>query len=179
MSLDFKLGYVRKSTPIDAILLAKWWSDGRVMAHAGFPNGLKTDINALKKRLEEEDPLFVLWIIENESHQAIGEMSYRIKDSTATIGIKICELSEQGKGMGPKALKAFINYLFEVQKVHKIILDTMIENTRAQKVYRSLKFTQTAINPNIWQDQLGTWRTSVDFVLTKETYEENKAFYHE
>lgn len=31
---------IRSATIHDAIQLNKWWNDGRVMEHAGFPNGL-------------------------------------------------------------------------------------------------------------------------------------------
>lgn len=31
---------IRSATIDDAIQLNKWWNDGKVMGHAGFPNGL-------------------------------------------------------------------------------------------------------------------------------------------
>ena len=31
---------IRNATKEDAPNLGKWWRDGAVMAHAGFPNGL-------------------------------------------------------------------------------------------------------------------------------------------
>ncbi len=31
---------IRSATVDDAIQLNKWWNDGKVMEHAGFPNGL-------------------------------------------------------------------------------------------------------------------------------------------
>ena len=39
---------IRAATSEDAECLCKWWSDGAVMAHAGFPNGLKTDVDKLR-----------------------------------------------------------------------------------------------------------------------------------
>ena len=33
---------LRDAAADDAAQLAKWWNDGAVMAHAGFPNGLGT-----------------------------------------------------------------------------------------------------------------------------------------
>lgn len=31
---------IRSATVDDVIQLNKWWNDGKVMEHAGFPNGL-------------------------------------------------------------------------------------------------------------------------------------------
>jgi uncharacterized protein YodC (DUF2158 family) len=31
---------IRNATSKDTSILCKWWNDGKVMAHAGFPNGL-------------------------------------------------------------------------------------------------------------------------------------------
>lgn len=33
---------IRNATAEDAEILAKWWSDGKVMAHAGFPLGINS-----------------------------------------------------------------------------------------------------------------------------------------
>ena len=31
---------IRSATIDDAVQLNKWWNDGKVMEHAGFPNGI-------------------------------------------------------------------------------------------------------------------------------------------
>ena len=33
---------IRYATKNDAAILCKWWNDGKIMAHAGFPNGINT-----------------------------------------------------------------------------------------------------------------------------------------
>jgi RimJ/RimL family protein N-acetyltransferase len=35
---------IRAAEPNDAHLLTNWWNDGRIMAHAGFPNGLNQSV---------------------------------------------------------------------------------------------------------------------------------------
>ncbi len=35
----------------DCEQLAKWWNDGKVMAHAGFPNGLGTTATEIEKQI--------------------------------------------------------------------------------------------------------------------------------
>ncbi len=42
MELKYRDIIIRNAMPEDATLLANWWNDGIVMAHAGFPKGLGT-----------------------------------------------------------------------------------------------------------------------------------------
>lgn len=42
MHLQYRDLAIRNAAPADVPLLVKWWNDGAVMAHAGFPNGLHT-----------------------------------------------------------------------------------------------------------------------------------------
>lgn len=43
---------IRITTREDAALLCKWWSDGKVMAHAGFPNGKCRELGYHMRRWE-------------------------------------------------------------------------------------------------------------------------------
>lgn len=42
MNIRYKSLTIRDATSADSVQLAAWWNSGRIMAHAGFPNGLKT-----------------------------------------------------------------------------------------------------------------------------------------
>jgi RimJ/RimL family protein N-acetyltransferase len=66
-----------------------------------------------------------------------------------------------------------INYLFTEMKVEKIILDTNLNNTRAQHVYEKIGFRKTAVRINSWKDQLGALQSSVEYELKKEDGREN------
>ena len=55
----------------------------------------------------------------------------------------------------------------------------MIENTRAQHVYESIKFDKARINKACWKDQLGNLRTAVEYQLTKDTYLIHTAFHED
>jgi RimJ/RimL family protein N-acetyltransferase len=177
MRLTFSKGFIRLATPDDASLLASWWADGNVMAHAGFPNGIKTDIHALKNALNNQEKSYERFILENSDKLPIGEMSQRTKEGVAMIGIKICEARYQERGIGTDALKRLITYLFDEQNVTKISLDTMIENKRAQHVYKKLGFKKIRVMKDVWTDQLGKKRTGVYFELSKKDYLDYKAFY--
>ena len=88
MELVFGLGTIRKAPPKDAETLASWWADGEIMKHAGFPNGLKTDLDKLSSELSEKNNDNVLCILEDNNKQSIGEMGFKINEKTATLGIK-------------------------------------------------------------------------------------------
>ncbi|GMQ57275.1 hypothetical protein AN1V17_16700 [Vallitalea sediminicola] len=98
-------------------------------------------------------------------------MSYRNKGSkTVEIGIKICDFTKQDKGLGTMILKIFIRSLFEDYKFDKIILDTNLNNKRAQYVYEKIGFKQVKINYSSWKNRLGEIQSSVDYELLKDYY---------
>lgn len=100
----------------------------------------------------------------------IGEMVYRnLAGNTADIGIKICNADYQEKGIGRIALSMLIRELFRTGYT-KIILDTDLNNLRAQHVYEIIGFQKIRVNINFWTNQLGKQESSVDYVLTAETF---------
>jgi RimJ/RimL family protein N-acetyltransferase len=97
-------------------------------------------------------------------------MNYRNKGSNiAEIGIKICDFDMQNKGYGTLFLKMLITSLF-ANRYKKIILDTNVNNVRAQHVYEKLGFTKLRINHNSWENQLGVLQSSVDYELHKSQF---------
>ena len=56
---------IRSATIDDAVQLNKWWNDGNVMEHAGFPNGLGESIEDTITNIQNwEGKLSQLCIIE-------------------------------------------------------------------------------------------------------------------
>ncbi len=161
---------IRNATPEDAPLLCKWWNDGAVMAHAGFPNGLQTNISKITKELSaDSDDTYRRLIIEIDSIP-VGEMSSHNKGSgVAEIGIKICDFERQEKGNGTTFLKMLISKLFS-EGYDKIILDTNVNNVRAQHVYEKIGFHKLRINHNSWKNQLGELQSSIDYELHKSQF---------
>ena len=163
---------IRNAVSDDAEQLCKWWNDGKVMAHAGFPNGLNTTVEEIRNSLATDtDEIHHRHIIEY-NNRPIGEMNYCNKgDNIAEIGIKICDFSEQGKGLGTTLLSMFIDALFTRYGYEKIILDTNTENKRAQHLYENkLGFKMIRVRENSWRDQLGVLQSAVDYELTKEKW---------
>ena len=162
---------IRNALPKDAAQLCLWWNDGAVMAHAGFPLGLGTTAEKEARTLSlQTDETGRRHIIEYAG-APIGEMSYRnMGEGAAEIGIKICESSMQNKGLGKVILSLFIKGLFETMGFRRIVLDTNLNNLRAQHVYEQLGFRKLRVNTDSWTDQLGRSQSSVDYVLYPQDF---------
>lgn len=170
MYINYHQITIRNAASDDAPQLAAWWNDGTVMAHAGFPNGLGITVEEIITSLATDSDDSRRRLILEYSGQPIGEMCYRNeRNQSADIGIKICNSAFREQGIGRLALSMLIRHLFE-RGYTKIVLDTDLENTRAQHVYEKLGFQKLRVNQNSWKNQLGQWRSSVDYELTEETF---------
>ena len=171
MLLTYKNLTIRNATPADAKQLAAWWNDGSIMARAGFPNGTGQTAEEIADNLKNDtDATYRRLIIEVHS-VSIGEMNYRNKgNEVAEIGIKICDFSKQNKGMGKILLSMLISSLFDDMGYKKIILDTNLNNKRAQHVYEQLGFIKLRVNENSWSNQLGELQSSIDYALYKKNF---------
>ena len=166
---------IRNATADDAEQLCAWWNDGKIMAHAGFPNGLGITPQAIRDDLAGDTDETCRRCVIELNGKLIGEMNYRNKgEGTAEIGIKICESAEQEKGYGTTLLSMFIDALFHSYGYEKIILDTNAKNTRAQHVYEKIGFKKVGENRDSWKDQLGEPQSSIDYELTKSEWKRGK-----
>lgn len=161
---------IRNAESADCAQLARWWNDGGVMAHAGFPNGLGTTAEQIQEQIESDSDDTKRRLMIEYKGSAIGEMSYYNRENNiAEIGIKICDTECQEKGLGRVILSMLIGELFSMGYA-KIILDTNLKNTRAQHVYEMLGFQKVRINENSWTNQIGEVQSSVDYELARENF---------
>lgn len=162
---------IRNATAEDADLLSKWWNDGKIMAHAGFPNGTGESSQDIAEKISKDDDNICRRLIIEHENIPIGEMSYyNAGNDTAEIGIKICDFSKQSKGYGKILLSMLIHSLFRDFGYQKIILDTNLNNIRAQHVYEELGFSKVRVNYNSWKNQIGELQSSVDYELVLENF---------
>lgn len=167
---------IRSASSEDAVQLNTWWNDGSVMAHAGFPNGLGESLERTQELVAlNKDRLSQRCIIEIDGI-AVGECSYRIIDNEAELGFKICTPDYQNRGYGTQIVEMLIDFIFsdeainQVTKIDRVVLDTNLNNKRAQHVYEKIGFVQTGIRYDNWKDQLGRPQSSVDYALTREAF---------
>ncbi len=170
MLLQFKNLTIRNATMKDAALLSSWWNDGKIMAHAGFPNGTGETVDEIAERIKQDTDEDRRLIIELDK-RPVGEMSYsREGEDTVEIGIKICDFSEHDKGYGKILLSMLIFSLFEDMGYKRVILDTNANNKRAQHVYEELGFRRLQVRENSWQNQLGELQSSIDYEMCREDF---------
>ena len=171
MERKYKNMRIRSATTEDAEQLCRWWNDGAVMEHAGFPNGLGKRVDEVAAQIREADeksPQIHILLLDDIP---IGELHYRSAGAgICGIGIKICEVSCQNKGLGKIVLSLFIDGLFHEYGFQKITLDTNLKNTRAQHVYEQLGFQKIRTTIDSWKDQLGKLQSSVDYELTEKQF---------
>jgi len=162
---------IRNANAADAAQLGAWWRDGTVMAHAGFPNGISITDDEIKEDLAAgSDEVGRVLIIEADS-LPIGEMSYRnVGNQTAEIGIKICDATQQEKGFGSELINMFICELFCNYGYEKIILDTNLDNERAQHVYEKNGFRRVGVKYDCWKSQLGELQSAVDYEMSRDDF---------
>lgn len=171
MNLTYQNIRIRNAEVEDAALLCTWWNDGEVMAHAGFPLGLGISEEEITRKIltESDETTRRHIILINE--KPVGEMNYRHLDETSCeMGIKICERTYQDQGFGTLILHMFLQGLFTIRNCEKVLLDTNLNNTRAQHVYEKLGFRKLRVNKDSWYDQLGKPQSSVDYELRREEY---------
>ena len=75
MNIRYKSLTIRDATSADSVQLAAWWNSGRIMAHAGFPNGLKTTAEKIASDISNSTGCHRL--ILEQYGKPIGEASYR------------------------------------------------------------------------------------------------------
>lgn len=170
MELKDKDLTLRKAVATDARQLTDWWNDGRVMEHAGFPNGLGITEEETQLTIENADRKNMTILIIEVENKPVGECNFRLMGDQAEIGIKVCDQSYQNRGFGRRALKLMISHVFNNPEITKVILDTNIKNKRSQHVYRELGFKLVDTRINAWQDQLGAWQTALDFELLRKDF---------
>ena len=63
-----------------------------------------------------------------------------------------------------------IAYLFDELGYEKIVLDTNLNNKRAQHVYEQLGFRKVRVRVNSWRNQLGELQSAVDYELERPEF---------
>ena len=169
MLLQYKNLTIRNASVKDTDLLSSWWNDGKIMAHAGFPKGIGEMADEIAEKIKRDTDEDGRRLIVELDKRPIGEMNYsRESESTVEIGIKICDFSEHDKGYGKILLSMLIFSLFEDMGYKKVILDTNVNNKRAQHVYEELGFRKVQVRENSWRNQLGELQSTIDYEMNRE-----------
>lgn len=173
----------------DELILHKWWNDGDMMGDSGLYFGTLQSLEFIKNKVINEINNGSLYssdrrcfiICKKEDLTPIGEINYNNYDSRnqkAEFGIKICEKSEQRKGYGEDALSHFLDFMFKNLNLNKIELTTIIDNKRAQNLYKKLGFKEIGIIRQAYFDsRYGRFSDVVYMDLLKSEWIEKNILY--
>lgn len=169
----------------DEEYLYKWWNDENLMEHATHVFGVLQSLDAIKIKILKDiedgtmfppEKRFV--ICKRDSMKPIGEINYcgwDKRNQKAELGIKICELSDQGKGYGIDSLYHFIDFMFRFLNLNKIELTTMVDNNRAQELYRKLGFNEIGkIREAYYDSRYGKFSDAIYMDLLRSDWEVRK-----
>ena len=106
MNIYYNQLRIRNAEKKDCEQLARWWNDGKVMAHAGFPNGLGTTVAEIEKQIANDSDKTKRRLVIEYKEKLIGEMSFyvyenakyeieKIKEKVKTLTAKITELEAE------------------------------------------------------------------------------------
>lgn len=156
---------IRRLEIEDVPLYTKWWNNGELMASVGFKNGLGITEEKLYQEFTKEiididkyrkSRRYV--VIDIKDNKPIGELVYGqldVQERKCRIGMKICDLTYQGKGYGKNTLITFMNYLYNYFDLLKIEIDTLADNIRALSLYEKVGFKEIKYEQDFWTDPDG------------------------
>lgn len=110
-------------------------------------------------------------VIENkEDNQPIGLIDLFDFDPfhrRAGIGVLINDNENRGKGYASQALECFINYAFQLLKLHVLYCNVPANNESSIKLFEKFDFQQCAVKKS-WLRTLTGWQDEVMFQLINE-----------
>lgn len=171
MEITYKRFLIRSAAADDAALLCRWWNDGAVMAHAGFPNGTGQTAEGIAEDIKADADETHRRLITQLDNTPIGEMSYEnMGNGRVEIGIKICDTSKQEKGYGRILLSMLFSELFYRMNYKVIMISTDTENLRAQHVYELLGAERVRTLKDAWTDPTGKVHSFVEYELNETSF---------
>jgi len=132
---------VRKAETSDADFYLRLWNNGIVMKMVGFPNGLKTTKEKIRKQIEDHpnhefDQTLV--VIEKDSGKRIGECKLGLPNDDGISCPDFKFFPEYwGKGFGKELINGLCKYTFSHTRA--LILETSpnVNNLASQKLVQS------------------------------------------
>jgi len=89
--------------------------------------------------LTDEDVLHL--VVKNTQNKLVGYVIIRgLMNPNESIELMRIVVTEKGKGYGTEILKLVKKWCFEIQDAHRLWLDVVEYNLRAQSLYKSQKF---------------------------------------
>jgi RimJ/RimL family protein N-acetyltransferase len=135
---------------MDLPLFVLWFNDPEVRYWLSMSEAPEFTLEGEQEWYEEmrADPWRVVWCIETEDGQPIGNLALQAIDEThgrATFGISIGEKAYWGRGYGTEALRAVLRYAFQEMGLRRVVLEADEDNARAIRCYEKCGFQREGL----------------------------------
>lgn len=177
-NIDKSIMRLRPYKSGDAEKIAGWLKDETVYLKWGgkmfgdFPVSAEMidDKYKLKNGDCAEADNFYPWTAFDDEHGIIGHFIMRYvngDNKTLRFGWVIVDDTKRGTGFGKRMLKAGLHYAFELYGAETVTIGVFENNEPAHKCYRSVGFTDTAVNQS-------EPRNVIEMAISKADYYANK-----
>ena len=170
---------LRSAVVADAELLTKWNNDGQLMDRFGFPNGIKTTVDKIKKHiLQAQTFTSQLLVVEIDNHP-VGELLYDIIDQDAVLTLHFLDHVFLNKGYENTLLKLVINHLFATNEINKFVVDINVRDKYEQAIFNNLGFILCKKKKLLWYSFPKLRQKSTFYEFYREDYVKCKGLYLE
>lgn len=122
----------------------------------------------------ENDPkTFTFGIVVKNTRELIGTCSLSIYSVSGDIGILIGEPGGQEKGYGTETIKMLVDYAFKNFLIHRLELNVVGDNFRAQRCYEKAGFTKCGTKHEACYFN-GKFVDLIQMEILRQTWEERK-----
>lgn len=132
---------LRKMTNSDLKLKVKWANDPEINKYIGFDHKITLEETKKWFRQQSNDPRIRLYTI-LLGDEPIGYMKL-VKDefnNNGELHMTIGEKRYWGKGYGEEAMREFLNFCFNEERLNKVFLYVLERNERAFNLYKKCGF---------------------------------------
>lgn len=115
---------------------------------------------------------YYLIILDSNSGEMLGTISFsnisRFPFHACNVGYSLSETA-QGRGVMTRALRMALEYMFNIQNLHRIMAGYMPRNKRSESVLKRLEFTQEGLAKDYllingkWEDHVLTSLTNANW----------------
>jgi RimJ/RimL family protein N-acetyltransferase len=134
----------------DLPLFALWFNDPEVRYWLSMSDAPEFTLESEQEWYDEmrADPWRLVWCIETEHGQPIGNLGLHAIDEThgrATLGIPIGEKAFWGRGYGTEAIRQVLPYAFEEIGLRRVVLEADEDNLRGIRCYEKCGFVREGL----------------------------------
>ena len=134
----------------DLPLFVRWFNDPEVRYWLSMSDAPEFTLESEEEWYDEmrADPTRVIWCIETEDGQPIGNLGLHAIDEAhgrATFGISIGEKAFWSRGYGTEALREVLFYAFGEMGLRRVVLEVDEDNARGIRCYEKCGFVREGL----------------------------------